>query len=512
MARAAEAVDAKAAAKVRKEKNWRFGYVDHFVDHLALCAKSEKNTLAMAQAGLDYLYESFDFVTDDGKSMKMKEALQTITDKRFYTHTIKGEKPKPNKFEISVPYKCFHTGKDHGSLKGLELIQQVDAWVEYGTIEPDCGDAIKKVVQNPQFCDLTNEYFVLLGTTSAMGPFLLLKELGANIIALDLDRPAIWEKILSTVKDSCATVTFPIKEQYKGQQGADLYKIAGCNLMNDVPYICTWLKEAVPRTCSGKAVTVGGYAYLDGELHVRVNLACDAIMNSVVQSYGARNVRLATLATPTDVYLVTEEAHEACNKNLRAAPLWQKALAPFLQPFQLLVPNALPPLSAEDGTTLYHVNGLVSNQGPNYALAKRLQQWRAVIARSQGVTVSMNIAPATATASVVSNKSFALAYQGMHLFKPTEIFYQEVSNAVMGALMIHDIMNPMSPAAPGFKLKTPMLLLICGAFHGGAMRCLFQTKSLGEVAAVMALLNKYALFIFVTVFGACAGIAFRMSQ
>ena len=38
------------------------------------------------------------------------------------------------------------------------------------------------------------------------------------------------------------------------------------------------LQDALPKVCGGKPVTVGGYAYLDGELHVRVNLACDAIM------------------------------------------------------------------------------------------------------------------------------------------------------------------------------------------------------------------------------------------
>ncbi len=48
-------------------------------------------------------------------------------------------------------------------------------------------------------------------------------------------------------------------------------------------------------------------------------------------------------------------------------------------------------------------------------MAKRLQQWRAVLARSQGCTVSINIAPATATASVVHNKQFAAAYGGMHV-------------------------------------------------------------------------------------------------
>jgi hypothetical protein len=41
---------------------------------------------------------------------------------------------------------------------------------------------------------LLYQYFVLLGATSAMGPFNLLTQLGAHIIAVDLDRAPIWKR------------------------------------------------------------------------------------------------------------------------------------------------------------------------------------------------------------------------------------------------------------------------------------------------------------------------------
>ena len=47
-----------------------------------------------------------------------------------------------------------------------------------------------------------------------------------------------------------------------------------------------------------------------------------------------------------------------------------------------------------------------------------------MLSRSRGQVVSTNIAPSTATASVVHNASFAAAYGGMHKFKPMEIFMQ----------------------------------------------------------------------------------------
>lgn len=374
-------------------------------------------------------------------------------------------------------------------------MKQIDAWVDYGTIEPDCGDAIKQVVQNPDWCDLSGKYFVLLGATSAMGPFNLLKELGAHIIAVDLDRPGIWKKIIESVEDSCATVTFAMKEPFRHQTGDALYAVCGANIMNDTPDICMWLKDALPEVCKGQPVTVGGYTYLDGELHVRVNLACDAIMQSVIKNYGASKVRLANLCTPTDAYVIPKAANEAAAAFYRTAPLWMKVVQPFAQAFGRLLPNAKKPLKARDGSEFYYMDGLVVAQGPNYGWAKRLQQWRAVLARDAGCTVSINIAPATATLSVVHNKSFAAAYGGMRAFKPMEIFYQEVSLAVMGALLIYDISCPQSAASPAVKLANPMALMSRNAFHGGAMRCLYMYTTVGEVAVLLFYVKKYGVLL-----------------
>lgn len=87
-----------------------------------------------------------------------------------------------------------------------------------------------------------------------------------------------------------------------------------------------------------------------------------------------------------------------------------------------LTSNVKPAVVGADGGSLYLVDGLVNKQGPNYALAKRMQHWRAVVARQEyRCKVSSNIAPSTATASVVSNRLFAMAYGGMHFFQPMEV-------------------------------------------------------------------------------------------
>jgi hypothetical protein len=49
-------------------------------------------------------------------------------------------------------------------------------------------------------------------------------------------------------------------------------------------------------------------------------------VQGLVESYGASRVRIATLCTPTDAYLISDAAAAAARANLAAAPLWQKAL------------------------------------------------------------------------------------------------------------------------------------------------------------------------------------------
>jgi hypothetical protein len=131
-------------------------------------------------------------------------------------------------------------------------------------------------------------------------------------------------------------------------------------------------------------------------------------------------------------------------------------------------------------------------QGPNYALAKRMQHWRAIVARSQGCIVSSNIAPATSTLSVVQNRTFAWAYEGMPYFVPYEISAPETSNAVMSALLFSDLNNPKSAANPKTPLNNPNQLFQWGSFNGGAWRCAYEVDSIGE-ASVLIYFSRVAM-------------------
>merc|ERR1712226_201222 len=146
--------------------------------------------------------------------------------------------------------------------------------------------------------------------------------------------------------------------------------------------------------------------------------------------------------------------------------------------------NAKDPVVTKDNT-FYYVNGISVAQGPNYALAKRMQHWRAVIANSKGCIVSSNIAPSTSTVSVVHNRTFAWAYEGMPYFRPYEIFAPETSNAVMSAMLFSDLNDPKSAGNPAAKHKNPNELFAYGSFHGGLWRCAYMVDSIGEASVLI---------------------------
>eukprot|EP00293_Proteomonas_sulcata_P001924 CAMPEP_0184327796 /NCGR_PEP_ID=MMETSP1049-20130417/143275_1 /TAXON_ID=77928 /ORGANISM="Proteomonas sulcata, Strain CCMP704" /LENGTH=362 /DNA_ID=CAMNT_0026650071 /DNA_START=1 /DNA_END=1089 /DNA_ORIENTATION=- len=325
-----------------------------------------------------------------------------------------------------------------------------------------------------------------------MGPFQMLKELGAHIIAVDIDSPKLWKRLIEEVKyNSAGDISFPMKVPYTGQEGQALYEQCGANMITDTPAVRNWMMEAVPELCQGKRVTMGAYAYLDSEWHVRVNLACDAIMSGVMDSYGADKVALHYLPTPTDAYVIPEPAAHAIKYHHDTAPMWQKGLEVALGPMGRMVPNKPELLKRDDGQDVYIMDGLVETQGPNYALAKRIQQWRAILARQQGARVCFHVAPATATQSVIHNKLFAAAYGGSHYFKPVEIFYQEFSSAVCGALLINDIKNPTSCSNPDVEIKHGIMAWLGKkAFHGGFLRVPYKFSTIGEVAAIIFYWNQ----------------------
>ncbi|KAJ9464614.1 Very-long-chain (3R)-3-hydroxyacyl-CoA dehydratase hpo-8 [Diplonema papillatum] len=475
---AIRAVSPEQADAVKNARGWRFSYVKHLLAQVKTAAGSPKNAYAIAEAGEKHMHDQMVYIRDpDGAEEPLSAAMKKYNDKFFQTATIKGNGPKVSQY--TVPYH-------DKNLSGTELAQQIETWVRQGVIELSCGASLEKTMKHAEWLDLSDRYFVLFGAASAMGPYLQLMDMGANVIALDLDRPGIWKYLIEKARTSAGTLIFPTSKDPSGKSDDQLAEIAGCNLLTKTPEVRTWLADIFPT----KELVLGAYAYLDGPLFVKVSVAMDAIIKDLVAKRKVKPA-LAYLCTPTDAHIVTNTAMTQAKSNYNKQPLWQSAIAALLSLTpKRMTKNFQKPV---EGTDLTVGDAVVADQGPNYILAKRLQHWRAILSRRDGCIVSTNIAPSTATVSVVSNRAFALAYKGMHHFKPVEVFMQATSNAVMTGLLICDLNDTTGAANPKTQLANPMCLFTENAFHGGAWRCAYKFGTIGVPSVLAALWGMYVV-------------------
>ena len=494
-AAAVAAVDAAAGEKVRKEKNWRWGYIKHVVEQVQLCAKSTADCVKIADAGLKHLHDNFELIRDD-TTIKLSEAPSKIKG-TFDVAVMKGEKALPKEFKCTVPYEKGYSLMDPcvTDVEGKALLETLDAWTKSGVIEASTRDAIAAVVENQQeWCNLSDLHVALLGATSAMGPITTLLRLGATIYAVDIDRPVVWKRLFAMAKDSPGTLVYPLKSKPAGTSDDDLAAVAGCNLMEQPVEITNWLVDAADAQAGGKPLMIGMYGYLDAALHVKLSLGADLVMQGVSERYKG-DVGLAYLCTPTDAFAIPKDAVDDSLQRYKQRGCGAK----FAQLFGQLKPNHKPTAVADAGGSDFAViDGIVGAQGPNYILSKRLQAWRAMTARAAGQRVSINVAPSTATASVVSNKSFAAAFEGMGSFEPMEILREETSRAVMGALLIYDMRSPTSHANPATKLPgggNPIHLMQHAAFHGGIWRGAYKFDTIGTVSVVSVYSKWYLPYV-----------------
>jgi len=470
----------EAAARVARERGWRFGYRAHMAEHVRQCLTDADGCLAMARAGLEAAQEAFRFRRRGEPEVSLRAAMAAAGPgaSPFETAELAGSAPPPERPELALlyggptagrPYYHFEAQR-HARVSGLKLREQVEAWAEYGSIEADTADALKLVQQNQErWLDLRGAHFVLLGAGSAMGPLRFLLSCGATVVAVA--RPKALRGLLRRARDSPGRLLFPVRRgtDWRALAAAGdwegLAAAGGCDLLTQTPEIAAWLTSVAP----GEQLTVGNYTYLDGALHVQLAVACDCIMERLCRE--RRDTALAFLGTATDVTPIPREAAAAsAAARGRAAP-WMR----LWEALGVLRPSAV----AEGPGGLPYLDSVLTDQGPNYLLAKRLQHWRALAARAAGHTVSSNVAPSTATASVTSNAAFAAAYGGMHVFRPMEVVYEELSMSLMAALLVHDLKNPQSAAQPSQALAHPLCLFQATSAHFGVWRCPYSIGSMG---------------------------------
>jgi len=467
-------VDAAGAQAARDETDWRARYPAHLCRLTAAGLASRDAALTLARDGLAAMYAQLRLARPGETETGLDTLISEPAGRRLSTVTVTGEGAAEP--ELSLPYRG-------SQLRGRDLLNQLATWVQRGIIEPSCADAVRAVAAHPEWLALPGRTVAVLGAGAEVGPLPALLAWGVRVAAVDLPVPGIWERVLGLTRHTAGTVLVPVPGDRPGSTGTGstsagaLTREAGADLTGDVPAVADWL-----AALDGPLVA-GNYVYADGAANVRVSAAGDVLPRRL---QAARpDAALAFLATPTDVFAVPGDAVAQSSRAYAGRPAPARMSRSVLHALSggRLLSRAYPP-GADPGIC----DSLIPQQGPNYALAKRVQRWRATVARQDGAVVSMNVAPPTRTRSVTKNRILAAAYEGAHRFG-VEVFEPATTRVLMAALLVHDL-NAGPASAEG---SLPWQDEARSAAHGGLWRIAYAPRSaltLGVLAGYPAAIRR----------------------
>mmetsp|Transcript_7696 Transcript_7696/g.10084 ORF Transcript_7696/g.10084 Transcript_7696/m.10084 type:complete len:495 (+) Transcript_7696:56-1540(+) len=461
---AVENASKSLAEKVANEKKWRQNY--HHIVNEIICeqAKDKQNALSIAENGLKEVYNQFTFIRD-GKELLLKDAMETYTEDLFESVEFSGSsKPKSIDFGITV-----------AELKDL---------AEKSEIEPDVADSMKVVLENSEsFIEtLKDTWFVLLGSTSELCPLKKLLELGLNVVAISRPSPKRQAKVIQLAKESSGKLIVPVRKV--ADKSKETSEICGADVTVDTPELRTWLLSLK----KDKRLVIGSYIYLDGAAHVLASCAMDAIVKDLVDK--RPGTALAYLMSPSTVYPIPAAAAEDAKARYDEMPFSDSVLSALMGPFKPNCPKTVLHDEGKDSEKSLKIhNGLANFQGPSYALAKTIQNWRCSLARESTV-VSSNITPSCCTESVFHVAAAARVLRGMkYRFAPLTYYEPEWASNLMTALLIYDLCYPDSPANPQTHLDNPLELFSSNGVHSGFWRSPYESETIGKAAYFYGIFN-----------------------
>lgn len=459
LADAVRFVDAELAERISGTGDWRKRYLGPVRDAVARGARSAKDSLRIATDGLEALHDTMVFEKAGG-SCSIHDAFATPGRAPYETFVVEGKRER--QAELAIPVR----GE---ILEGDALRRKLDDWVGRGIVEPSCRTAVTTVMDNPDWLDLSDVHFAMLGAASEMGPLPALMRWGANVYAVDLPRPYLWEHIVSVARQGAGRLSVAVSA---GTNDATLVQRAGTDLLVEGPQVRDWLASfEVP-------LIVGNYVYADGNTFVRLATAVDALTVNLLDSGAATG--MAYLATPTDVFAVPEEVVAESRSRFKARGALKSAVS-GLTGRKAFAPNYGDTVVSDDSRRWGIYDCLVQQQGPNYAIAKNVQRWRAMVSAESGKITSANVAPPSKTRSVTKNRILAAAYAGAGAFD-VEIFAAETASALCAALLVHDLRSPSSK-----QPDHPYDMFATGAAHGGLWRNPHSPRSVLPLAVVIGL-------------------------
>jgi hypothetical protein len=267
---------------------------------------------------------------------------------------------------------------------------------------------------------------------------------------------------------------------------------AGADALMDTPEIINWLVELFKShpLVTNKTLHMYSGIYLDGGMFVRASMSMEMIVSECTKRLPNHKLpALLYIDTPSHAHIVAKETYHGHLKQQQQAPVLMKIGAMLG-----MIKNPTVVLSPGDKENIVVMDFLATQQGPNYALAKQLQRWRAIWSRHSTVLlfpdqkgrdvpkakqlVSLTLGPAAKTESVMHSKTMAM---------------------VMALIMIRDLTsrdamgNPENVEEEVRGTNAKLNFLVENAWHGGYWRSPYAMDSVGMYCIVSNYMKTFVL-------------------
>lgn len=477
--------------------NWRTDYRTILADFVTLMASMDnERALDVAQAGLDAVHDTLLYRIDTHTVIAAKDVyVLSNSFPKLGTCTLMGTKAPDIDFQLGLS----NPQNVQDILYGMDAIEQVKAWHDYGVMETSASVLAKTAFDSSNIPSIVSKKkFVLLGCTSELGPAKsLLLIPGTTVLGIARGGKRLDELLDFVRFNSPDDTTFLYPKSPDGPDGQKgLYPNGGADLLLQGPQIAQWVLDNTDK--DEDELVIAMMAYMDGEAHVRVAAAMDLIVHRIMRQRSSHNTILWTYTSPATCMVLPPTAATEAQRRLNARPVWEK-WANTLSMGRWMTPsnggnsdssnnsnnngsggdNAVsnPSITNHDYTI---VNGIVSAQGPNYVLAKTIQQWRCMIAHYRDMqNVSCPFAPACRTSSMVGYDTVATVLEGMQFFEPMLAFDVGPASTLMAAIMVSHL-QLMNRPLPDMD-ESPFTIFWDGAVHGGVWTCPYTLESLSVV-------------------------------
>ncbi len=469
LATAAEPFDAELANRIRAEGNWRKNY-QHYFYAVGRIEFADRNAgFEISRSGLDQLGSLL--VNQHGQSLNGLAKAGFAAKALVRSIRIKGE---------GVPQRLWAESND-------SLSAVANTWHERGLAEADVVNAFEFLEQNPEL-PIASDLLVALAGNAELSATRDWLSLGGRVAVIARPNQRAWRELIEFARTTAGELLIPVSStRHFSSDSTDeqIAEAAGLNFVDEIEQTASWLHD-LSRLDS--RLVLASYAYVGGSKQIIAQAAQDALIAVACENLAKAKVALSWLATPLDIV----NAEPALAEKQFAAYAIRSAVEKARDGFWSLF-GQLKAAAAEtvvDGAEPFAIFDASSvRQGSSYLLAKHSEKWRALVAARQGHLTSFTVAPPAKTRSVLRVKILEKTYRGLWRFG-VEPFSASATSRAMALILLRNLHDPKSPAAPQNNAKSPLAMVSATAIHGGVWRLGYHPESIWVPATVLGWFAK----------------------